>query len=87
MTRQITQKQLIAESIGWYGTLAVLSAYVLVTFNVIQSTGLIFQLLNLTGALGIIVIATYKKVKQTIVLNIFWGMIALIALINIFINR
>lgn len=84
MTRQITQKQLIAEIIGWYGTLAVLSAYVLVTFNIIQSSGLIFQLLNLTGAIGIIVIATYKKVKQTILLNVFWGVIALIAIVNIF---
>lgn len=83
MKKRISRKQLIAEIIGWYGTLAVLSAYILVTFNVIQSSGLIFQLLNLTGALGIIVIATYKKVKQTIVLNIFWGAIALIAIFNI----
>lgn len=83
MKKKMTQKQLIAEIAGWYGTVAILAAYILVSFSVISGDGLVFQLLNLTGALGIIAIAAYKKVKQSIVLNIFWSVIAIVALVRL----
>jgi len=86
MKKKMSHKQRFAESAGWYGTAAILAAYILVSFNVISGNSLVFQLLNLTGALGIIAIATYKNVKQTIVLNIFWGVIAVAAIIRIFIG-
>ena len=82
--KKISNKQFIAEAAGWYGALAILAAYALVSFNVIEGSGLWFQLLNLTGALGIIAISTYKKVKQSIVLNVFWSIVAVIALVRIF---
>lgn len=69
-----------AEIAGWYGTLAIVLAYVLVSFDVIAASGVGYQLLNLSGACGIIVIAWYKKVKQSIALNVFWSLIALAAL-------
>ncbi len=83
--KKISNKQLFAEIAGWYGATAILTAYALVSFNVIEGSGLWFQLLNLTGALGIIAISTYKKVKQSIVLNIFWSIVAIVALVRIFI--
>ena len=85
MKKKRTQKQLFAEIAGWYGTAAILAAYALTSFNVISGHGLIFQILNLTGALGIIVIAAYKKVAQSVVLNIVWLIVALIAIVTIFI--
>lgn len=84
--KHISKQQLAAEIIGWYGTAAVLAAYTLVSFDVISSDSLFFQLLNLTGALGIIVIAAYKKVGQSVVLNIVWGGVAVVALVNLLIN-
>lgn len=84
MKKHITKKQLIAEIAGWYGALAILSGYTLVSFELISSDSLTFQLLNLTGALGIIAIAAYKHVAQSIVLNVVWFSVALIAIINIF---
>ncbi len=83
--KKISNKQLLAEIAGWYGAAAILAAYALVSFAVIEGSGLWFQLLNLTGALGIIAISTYKKVKQSIVLNIFWSLVAIVALVRIFI--
>ncbi len=80
--KKISNKQLFAEIVGWYGTVAILIAYVLVSFSVISGDSLLFRLLNLTGALGIIVIATYKKVRQSIVLNIFWAGVAIAAIIG-----
>lgn len=82
--KAISKKQLSAEIAGWYGALAILTGYTLVSFEIISSDTLLFQLLNLTGALGIIAIAAYKKVAQSIVLNIVWSVVAIIAIINIF---
>jgi len=82
--KKISRKQLFAEIAGWYGTVVILAAYTLVSFDLISGDGLIFQLLNLTGALGIIAIATYKKMRQSIVLNIVWGIVAIVAIVNIF---
>lgn len=69
--------------VGWYGTGAIVLAYLLVSFQVITSDGAIYQLLNLTGALGIITISVVKRVKQPAVLNIFWAAIAIAALIKL----
>ena len=86
MKNSMPFKQLISEIAGWYGTVAILTAYILVSFNIIDGTTVAFQLLNLTGALGVMAIAVYKHVKQSVVLNIFWAAVAIIALINIFLS-
>ncbi len=70
-------KKILIETAGWYGTVAILGAYALVSFNIIKSASLAYQLLNLTGSLGIIVISASKKVFQSVVLNIIWGVVVL----------
>ena len=86
MKPQTTSKKWFVEIAGWYGALAIVAAYTLVTFNIVDAQGIIFQLLNLTGALGILIISIYKRVKQSIVLNIFWSSVALIAIIRIIVG-
>ena len=76
-------KKILIEIAGWYGATAILIAYTLVSFNITTSDTLLFQLLNLTGALGIIAIAIYKKVYQSVVLNIVWVGVAVIAIAGI----
>jgi hypothetical protein len=39
--------------LGWYGVAAILSAYALVSFGVLQPDSWQYQVLNLTGAMGI----------------------------------
>jgi hypothetical protein len=70
-------------SFGWYGVLAILLAYLLVSFNALTTKSVAYQLLNLTGALGIIGEALSKKDVQPAVLNSVWAIIALIALARI----
>lgn len=79
----MTTKKLFAEIAGWYGIVAILAAYSLVSFNVISGDSIVFQLLNLTGAIGVLIISTYKKVVQSVVLNIFWAAVAIIAIVRI----
>lgn len=84
-SKPMSRKQLFAEIAGWYGTAAILTAYILTSFSIISGDGIVFQILNLTGALGIIAIAAYKRVRQSIVLNVVWSVVAIVAIVNIFI--
>jgi hypothetical protein len=68
---------------GWYGVLAILLAYLLISFNAITAKSLVYQLLNLTGAVGIIVEALSKKDTQPAVLNAIWAVIAVVAIVRI----
>jgi hypothetical protein len=86
MDSKTTLGRKLAEAVGWYGTVAIVGAYALVSFKVVAADGLIYQLLNLTGALGIIVISAIKGVKQSVTLNVFWALIALVALVSLAVN-
>jgi hypothetical protein len=66
--------------IGWYGVAAILGAYALVSFNVVEAKSFTYQLLNLSGAVAIIIEALTKKDYQPAALN---GVIAIIAVLAI----
>ncbi|HVZ67207.1 MAG TPA: hypothetical protein VG917_03000 [Patescibacteria group bacterium] len=73
----------LSNILGWYGALATLSAYFLVSFSIMGPKDLTYQILNLTGAIGLATICYYKKTYQPLFVNIIWGVIALLAAINI----
>lgn len=71
------------ETIGWIGMVLILVAYFLVSFSIITVQDIIYQLLNMVGSVGIILVAFSKKDYQPMVLNIIWVLIAVIALLRI----
>lgn len=71
------------ELLGWYGAGAILAAYALVSFSVLPSTSMWYQILNASGAFGIVVVSFSKKTYQPGVLNVVWLLIALIALAQV----
>jgi hypothetical protein len=75
----------LIEILGWYGVVAIVGAYLLVSFSVLAPTGLWYQLLNGTGALCIVVEASRKRDYQPMVLNSVWTLIAVIALVRLFV--
>lgn len=77
------QQKILDETIGWYGTCAIVLAYALVSFNVLSPSTFLYQILNGTGALGIVYISFKKKAYQPGVLNIIWAIIATIAIIRL----
>lgn len=83
----MTINRKITEAAGWYGMTAIVMAYALVSFQAISSAGWLFQILNLTGSIGIIVISTIKKVRQSVMLNVFWAIIAVVALVRLIIKQ
>lgn len=74
------KKHFLIELYGWYGVLAILSAYVLQNFFVLSGHSYLYQVLNLTGALGIISVSLQDKEYQEVVLNIIWATVALIGI-------
>lgn len=76
----------LAEFCGWYGMLALIVAYFLVSFGWIDGQGLIFQLINLTGGVGLLIVAASKGVLQSVILNFFWAIIGVIAIARIFLS-
>jgi hypothetical protein len=79
------EKKIKDEIIGWYGTIAIVSSYALLSFGFIDANSLLYQILNFTGALGIVYISMKKRTYQPGVLNIIWAVIALIAITQILI--
>lgn len=67
------------EVAGWYGTLAILGAYAGVSWGLFE-TGVTYQLLNLTGAVGIGLVCWRRRVWQPLVLQATWAIVAIAAL-------
>ena len=76
-------RALALEAFGWYGALGLLIAYALLSFGVFTQESAWYQIVNVTAALGIVVISLYKKAYQPAVLNIIWTAVGAIALIRI----
>jgi hypothetical protein len=68
------------KAFGWYGVGAILSAYALNSFGYMGSGSVIYQLLNVTGAIGIVFVSLHRRAYQPAVLNAVWAIIALLAL-------
>lgn len=74
-------RTLISEIAGWLGVGAIVAAYLMVSFKLVDSDDAVYQILNLVGALLIAWISYRKRLLQTVVLNVFWAAIALVALV------
>ncbi len=70
------------EALGWVGVGCIVAAYALHTLAVIEN-GLLYQALNLGGALGIVVSSLDNKNYQPVVLNLIWAGIALIGIVSV----
>lgn len=72
------------EFLGWYGMCALVGAYFMVSFGVVEAEGMFFQLLNLSGGVALIFFALSKKATQLAILNAFWAVIGAMALLRLF---
>ena len=73
----------LLEILGWYGTVAIIGAYFLNSFSIITATNFWYQMLNTTGAIGIVLVSYTKKAWQPMVLNAIWTFIGGFALIRL----
>ena len=75
--------KLFIEILGWIGSIEVLIAYGLNSYQKLRSDSIAFYLLNLTGGLLLIIYSVYKEAFPNAFINVVWVVIALIAIIRL----
>lgn len=76
--------KLLIDILGWIGSIEVITAYGLNSFQKIKSDSIWFQLLNLTGGIFLIINTVYYGAYPSTFINIVWVLIAIPALYAIF---
>lgn len=74
----------IIQIIGWSGTVVLIGAYALNSFGVLESRGLLYPLLNLFAAVSLGIRVWADRNYSNLILEIFWGGVACIAFLRIF---
>gem|GEM_PF-5977418 len=59
-----TKPNKYTEICGWYGMIALISAYGLASYGVIGAQSLEFQLLNITGSIGMMIVALLQRASR-----------------------
>ena len=72
----------LVEAIGIVGAIGILLAYGLNSYQKINSDSKAFVFLNLTGALLLIVYSVLKEAWANMLINVFWVVIAVFAIIR-----
>ncbi len=79
----MSAQKVLIEVIGWAGVAAIVGGYTLISFGVLDPSQLSYQLLNLSGAIGIIISSLSKKDYQPVVLNVIWIVVAVTAIFTV----
>ena len=72
--------------IGWVGTAILCAAYGFNALGYIPSTGLVYSIANLAAAILLGIRVGYDKNWSNVLLEIFFGGIAMIALVKYFVH-
>jgi hypothetical protein len=71
-----------AEIAGWYGTVAILTAYTLSSLEVLPAASAVLAVMNLSGGLGVAWVCWHKRTWQAFWLEAIWAFIAVVALVR-----
>lgn len=76
-------KTIITEVIGWTGTVLIVAAYFLVSNAYVGADSLVYQSMNLFGAVFLGISLIVKRAWPAFGLQVIWTFIAIFALVNI----
>lgn len=74
--------EILLEICGWIGTVLVIVAYFLVSFNKMNPKSSVYQWMNLVGSVAIGINVFHRQAWPAVALEIVWGMIAIAALMK-----
>jgi hypothetical protein len=74
--------KLLIETMGWIGSVLVIGAYALNSYQKIKSDSLQFQLMNLMGGILLIINSVYKEAYPFTLINSVWVVIAVSSLLR-----
>lgn len=73
---------LFATIVGWIGTFLIVLAHALVSTKKVEGTSVVYQVMNLFGALGVGINVFYQSAWPAVVLQIVWGIVAIGVLVK-----
>lgn len=76
-------KSKVAEAYGWLGSLLILTAYALLSLGIVTGNSPIYHLIFLVGSSGLAVVTYRHRAYQSFVVNIFFVILAALALVRI----
>ena len=71
------------DGLGWAGSLCVIIAYGLNSYQKIRSDSLLFYALNLAGGIFLIIYSNYKEAYANTFINVVWVIIAIPAMLKV----
>jgi len=77
------QMKLLIDILGWIGSVAVIAAYGLNSYQKIKSDSFLFLILNLVGGIFLIIYSYYYTAFANTFINVVWVIIAVPALIRL----
>lgn len=74
--------EIFTQIIGWIGAFLIVLAYFLVSYKKVKSDSRTYQAMNLIGAIGVGVNASYQEAWPSFVIQIIWSVIAIATLVK-----
>ncbi|MEU4403504.1 hypothetical protein AB0F88_03200 [Streptosporangium sp. NPDC023963] len=71
---------LFVNLLGWAGAALMLYGYAMVSMSRMSGDGLPYQVINLAGAVALMVNTAYLAAWPSAILNVVWGVIGLVAI-------
>ncbi|MDJ1500364.1 CBU_0592 family membrane protein [Xanthocytophaga agilis] len=78
----MTTTDIVVETVGWIGSVLVVTAYFLNMSGKIDAQSTLYKWLNIIGSAGLIILTLYHKAIPSAVVNIIWTVIGIAALIR-----
>lgn len=72
-----------ADALGWLGAGLLVTAFLLISTEVVEARSFLYQILNLLGAILLTIDGLARKMYPSIATNFFWGGIAIVTIITL----
>ena len=76
-------KSNLAEIIGWFGAIAILIDYALLSFGILTSESVIYHVIFMIGCIGLAIVTYRHKAFQSVTVNTIFTLLALLAIIRL----
>lgn len=75
-------KNSAAEAFGWFASATILTGYGLLSFGILSANSVVYHGIFLVGSAGLAVVTYRHRAFQSFTVNIFFGVLAFIAIIR-----
>jgi hypothetical protein len=75
-------KNNIAEGFGWIASVSILAAYAMLSFGILDADSAVYHGIFLVGSAGLAVVTYRHRAFQSFTVNVFFGILAFIAIIR-----